>query len=292
MTTLALAYRRVATVDPVALLPRLAVGIAFVVLFWSPMRMLGIDWWNDPDAGHGLLLAPIAFYLAWKKGILPDAKAQPVPGLVLLSGAVVLRYLSELAVEWFTMRVSLLIAAVALVVIWYGVRQVMAWWLPLALLALSIPLPAVILGTLALPLQLKASQVGAALLEWRNIPVMLAGNVIHIPGRTLFVTEACSGLRSLASLIALGVLIGGLWLRSPVSRMLLVAVAIPVAMMLNGVRVFLTGFLVFFVDPKLGEGFMHLTEGWIIFVIAFGILGAFAFTLDRIENAWATWRAA
>lgn len=254
--------------------------------------MLGIDWWNDPDAGHGLLLAPIALYLAWKKGISPGAKAQPVLGLVMLSGAVVLRYLSELAVEWFTMRVSLLMAGVALVVLWYGVRQVMAWWLPLALLALSIPLPAVVLGTLALPLQFKASQVGAALLEWRNIPVMLAGNVIHIPGRTLFVTEACSGLRSLASLIALGVLIGGLWLRSPISRVLLVAVAIPVAMLLNGVRVFLTGFLVFFVDPKLGEGFMHLTEGWIIFVIAFGILGAFAFTLDRIENAWATWRAA
>lgn len=292
MTTLALAYRRVAAEDLAAHLPRLAVGIAFVVLFWSPMRMLGIDWWNDPDAGHGLLLAPIALYLAWKKGIIPDAKAQPVLGLVMLSGAVVLRYLSELAVEWFTMRISLLMAAVALVVLWYGVRQVIAWWLPLALLALSIPLPAVVLGTLALPLQFKASQVGAALLEWRNIPVMLAGNVIHIPGRTLFVTEACSGLRSLASLIALGVLIGGLWLRSPISRVLLVAVAIPVAMLLNGVRVFLTGFLVFFVDPKLGEGFMHLTEGWIIFVIAFGILGAFAFTLDRIENAWATWRAA
>ncbi|MBA2671483.1 MAG: archaeosortase/exosortase family protein, partial [Gemmatimonadetes bacterium] len=58
----------------------------------------------------------------------------------------------------------------------------------------------------------------------------------------------------------------------------------PVAMVLNGIRVFLTGFLVYFVDPSLGEGFMHLTEGWIIFVIAFAILGAMAWLMTRVEN--------
>jgi exosortase len=149
---------------------------------------------------------------------------------------------------------------------------------------LAVPLPVVVLSSIAFPLQLKASQMGAALLEWRQIPVMLNGNVIHLPGRTLFVTEACSGLRSLASLLSLGVLIGGLWLKWPVMRMLLVLLAIPVAMMLNGVRVFLTGFLVYFVDPALGEGFMHMTEGWIIFVVAFLILGAIAWLLVQVEN--------
>jgi exosortase len=291
MTTIALAYRRVASADLMALLPHLVAGAAFAVLFWKPAMMLGYDWWNDPDAGHGLLLAPLAVYLAWKKGISEKARPQVALGLTLIIGSIVLRYLSGLAVEWFTMRLAMYGAGVGLVVYWYGVRQVLHWWLPASLLLLSIPLPAVVLGSLALPLQLKASQMGAGMLEWRNVPVLVSGNVINIPGRQLFVTEACSGLRSLAALISLGVLIGGMWLRYPLTRVLLIASAIPVAIMLNGIRVFLTGFLVFFVDPKLGEGFMHLTEGWIIFVIAFGILGSIAWTLTHGEALWQKVRA-
>jgi exosortase len=141
-----------------------------------------------------------------------------------------------------------------------------------------------VLGSLAGPLQFKASQMGAWLLHSRNVPVLLTGNVLHLPGRQLFVTEACSGLRSLTSLIALGVLIAGLWLRMPTLRLVLIALAIPIAVLLNGVRVFLTGFLVYFVDPRLGDGFMHLTEGWGMFIIAFAILGAFAFGLVQLEN--------
>lgn len=246
--------------------------------------MLFHDWWNNPEAGHGLLLAPLALYLAWKHGLRSDAKAQPLLGISVLLMAVLSRYVAGLAVEWFTMRMSMMLALAGLVVFWYGVRQLVHWWLPSVLLLLSVPLPEVVLGSLALPLQFKASQMGAALLEWRHVPVYLSGNVIQLPGRSLFVTEACSGLRSLTSLISLGVLIGGMWLRYPVTRVLLVALSVPVAMLLNGIRVFLTGFLVFFVDPKLGEGFMHMTEGWIIFVAAFGILGGIAWMLVQLEQ--------
>ncbi len=192
--------------------------------------------------------------------------------------------MSALAAELFTMRMSLLGAAIALIIYAWGFRQILKWWLPLALLVLCVPLPAVILTTLAFPLQLKASAIGATLLQWRDVPVQLAGNVIHIPGQSLFVTEACSGLRSLTALTSLGLLMGGIWLRYPALRVFLLALTIPVAILINGVRVFLTGFLVFFVDPKLGEGFMHLTEGWVMFVAAFAILGSFTWVLARGEG--------
>lgn len=286
MSTAELSIAPIRSLDWKKAAPYALAALAFLVLFWTPLEMLGRDWWNDPDAGHGLLLAPVAVYLAWKRGLLADSTPRPWLGLALLGGAVLLRWLSGIAVEWFTMRLSMLAALVALVVCWYGIRQVIHWWLPLVLLLLSIPLPAVVLGSIATPLQFKASQMGAALLEWRHVEVFLAGNVIHLPGRSLFVTEACSGLRSLASLLSLGVLIGGLWLKFPLSRIFLVMVTIPVAMVLNGVRVFLTGFLVYYVDPALGEGFMHITEGWIIFVVAFAILGAFAWLIDRAERIW------
>jgi exosortase len=246
-----------------------ATAAAFALLFASPMSTLLRDLWTNPDAGHGMLLLPIAAYMAWKRGRAPTASAMPILGISILVLSVLLRYASGLAAELFTMRASMLGAAIGLVVFYAGLRQLVHWWLPLALVVLSIPLPAVVLSSLALPLQLKASQMGAALLEWRHVPTLLNGNVLHIPGQTLFVTEACSGLRSLTALLSLGVLIGGMWLKYPITRVLLIALALPVAVLLNGVRVFLTGFLVFFVDPKLGEGFMHMTEGWIIFVVAF-----------------------
>jgi exosortase len=169
----------------------------------------------------------------------------------------------------------------------YGFRQVLRWWLPFALWSLSIPLPDVILNRIALPLQFMASKIGASLLAWREIPVLLTGNVIRIPNHELFVAEACSGLRSLTALLSLGVLLGAITLDRPISRVLLLAVAVPVAIVLNGIRVFLTGFLVYFIDPKLGEGFMHITEGWLIFVVAFLLLGGFAWALLKAERWYA-----
>ncbi len=267
-------------------LPVAVLAVAALVLFREPMVTLARDWWTDPDAGHGLLLAPLALFLAWRTGLRQPARPARAAGLALLCTAVLLRYVSGLAVELFTMRVSLLLAGIALVLYFRGVRQVLAWWLPLALLALSIPLPAVITGTLALPLQFKASRLGADLLAWRHVPVALSGNIIALPGRSIFVTEACSGLRSLTALLALGVLIGGIWLRSPWLRGALVVLALPVAVLLNGIRVFLTAFLTFAVDPALGEGFMHASEGLAIFIAAFGVLGAIAWLLAQIEQRW------
>jgi exosortase len=272
--------------------PIILAGVAFVALFWQPFRTLAHDWWSDPEAGHGLLLAPLALILAWRRGRTPKAVGQPLLGAAIILGAVLLRYVSGLAAELFTMRMSLLGAAAGLVVFVAGVRQLRHWWLPALLLLLSVPLPAVLLGSLAFPLQLRASQFGAALLQWRHVPVQVAGNVIHLPGQSLFVTEACSGLRSLTALLALGLLIGGLWLRSTWTRVFIMLSAIPVAMFLNGIRIFLTGFLVYFVDPRLADGVMHLSEGWMMFVVAFGMLGALTWVTARVEKLVTAPRAA
>lgn len=282
---------------PIALagsLPLLAIGsvVLFAILFARPARALAWDWWNNPEAGHGLLLAPLSIWFAYKSGIAPDARPNRVIGASLLVGAIVFRWVADLAAELFIMRGSMVMALAGIVVWYFGFRQLIRWWLPFTLLSLSIPLPELLLSRIALPLQFTASKIGAALLASRDIPVLLSGNVIRIPGHELFVAEACSGLRSLTALISLGVLLGAITLNHPASRALLVASAIPVAIVLNGVRVFLTGFLVFFVDPSLGEGFMHLTEGWMIFVVAFLLLGGVAWLFMAAERrlGWAEQR--
>jgi exosortase len=172
----------------------------------------------------------------------------------------------------------------------YGVRQVLHWWLPFALASLAIPLPELVTQALALPLQFRASRMGAALLGMRHVPVVLSGNVIRLPGHELFVTEACSGLRSLTALISVAVLMSALVLRSIAGRIALVLLAIPIAIVVNGFRVFMTGFLVFFVGPEFGKGFMHLTEGWLLFLVSMSALALVAWLGVVLERRVAAWR--
>jgi exosortase len=286
VTSVTLTRSHFRTTEWQTLAPWITAGLAFLVLFWEPATTLARDWWHDPNAGHGLLLFPVAVFLAWQRGIAAGA-AQPRLGATILLAAVVLRYLSGLAEELFTMRVSLIVALSGIIVFAFGWTQLKRWWLTLTLLLLSIPIPAVVLGSIALPLQLKASTLGASLLMMRHVPVVQSGNIIQLPNMSLFVAEACSGLRSLTALLALGVLAGGAWLGSAWARGVLILLAVPVAMALNGVRIFLAGFLVYYVDPRLADGFLHATEGWVLFVVAFALLALLAWSLRRVETALA-----
>jgi exosortase len=268
------------------LLPLGAALLLFAALYAKPAYLLVRDWTNfdNPDSGTGLLLAPLAIWFAFQTGLKEARKPAVALGVTLLLTAIGLRYISDLAAELFTMRVSMLMGAAGLILWFFGLRQLLAWWLPFVLLGLAIPLPELVIAKLTAPLQLIASRIGASLIEWRNIPVLLNGNVIRIPGHDLFVAEACSGLRSLTALVNLGVLLGAMLLVKPWSRVTLLVLAVPMAILINGFRIFLTAFLVFFVSPEAGSGFMHTTEGWLMFVIAFASLGAVAWLLLFIEG--------
>lgn len=256
----------------------------FALLFAKPAALLADAWWNDPNSGHGLLLVPLSLWFAYSRGRHAQAAPQRVLGLSILVAAIVFRYAADLAAELFVMRGSMIMALAGLTVFYAGFRQLLHWWLPFTLVSLSVPIPEVILNTVALPLQFTASKIGASLLEWRKIPVMMTGNVIRIPGQELFVAEACSGLRSLTALLSLGVLLGAMFLQTVPARLFLVLIAIPIAILINGFRVFLTGFLVLFVSPEMGEGFMHTSEGMMMFGGAFLITALVAWLLGLIER--------
>ena len=148
-----------------ALVPAVCTAVMFALLFAQPIATLLRDWWTLPEAGHGMLLAPVAIWLAYKSGIRRDAVANPGLGLAMLVFAVLARYAGGLAAELFTMRASMLLAIAGLTVYSFGFRQLLAWWLPFVLGLLAIPLPELVTQALALPLQFRASQMGAALLR-------------------------------------------------------------------------------------------------------------------------------
>lgn len=273
-------------------------AVLYGILFARPAQLLADAWWNDPNNGHGLLLAPLSIYLAWKAGKSEKASPQLGLGLLMLLMAVVARYAADLAAELFVMRCSMILAAGGIVVCYGGIRQLLHWWLPFTLLTLSVPIPEVILNSVALPLQFTASKIGAALLQTRDIPIRLSGNVILMAGKMgqppqqLFVAEACSGLRSLTALISLGVLLGALFLRGWPLRVLLIALTIPVAILINGVRIFITGFLVYYVSPEMGQGFMHTSEGMIMFGGAFLITAMITWAMSKGQDYFASRKAA
>lgn len=259
-------------------------GALFIACFAPVMLNLGQAWFSIPDAAHGMLIAPVAVWLAWRSGLLPDAQPARWAGSILVALAVFADLVGRVAGIVTLPRIALIIAVVGLILWYAGWRQLVAWWLPVVLLALTIPLPESMIATLTQPLQGVAARLGASMLSARHIPVLLSGNVILLPGHTLFVSEACSGLRSLTALLSMSILVGALFLRYPLSRVLMVAMAVLLAIVVNGIRIFMTGFLVFFVDPKLGEGFMHLTEGYLLFLVSLLILAGLTWVFSWAER--------
>jgi exosortase len=259
-------------------------GALFIICFAPVMLNLGQAWFSIPDAAHGMLIAPVAVWLAWRSGLLPDAQPARLAGSILVAGAVFADLVGRVAGVVTLPRLALIVAVVGLILWYAGWRQLVAWWLPVVLLALTIPLPESMIATLTQPLQGVAARMGASMLSARHIPVLLSGNVILLPGHTLFVSEACSGLRSLTALLSMSILVGALFLRYPLSRVLMVATAVLLAIVVNGFRIFMTGFLVYFVDPKLGEGFMHLTEGYLLFLVSLLILAGLTWAFTWAEQ--------
>jgi exosortase len=256
----------------------------FVACFAPVMFGLIKAWISLPDAAHGILIAPVALWLAWRAGPIADPRPARWLGSAIVVIAVFANLFGRVAGVETIPRAAFLLALVGLTLWFSGWRQILAWWLPFVLLALTIPLPESIIASMTLPLQEVAAKMGAAMLSWRHIPVLLAGNVIRLPGHTLFVSEACSGLRSLTALLSMAILVGALFLKYPISRVLMVALAVGLAIFVNGIRIFMTGFLVFFVDPKLGEGFMHITEGYLLFLVSLSILASLTWLFLRVES--------
>ena len=232
---------------------------------------------------HGPLLAATSIWLGVRRRSR-ESRPAPLPGACILAASVLLRLASAAMAEPYSLQLSLLVMLCGLVVFYAGWAQLRAWTPSVLLLCLAIPLPELLSQSFTLPLQQIASRVGAALLHWRYVPVQLEGNIIRLPARDLFVAEACSGLRSLSALVSTGVIVGVVLLRRATVRCFLVLLAIPLAILLNGVRVFLVGYFVFYAGPAAGDPILHATEGWLMFLIGLFALTGIAYVLARIEH--------
>ena len=150
---------------------------------------------------------------------------------------------------------------------------------------LAIPIPIIIFNEVALPLQFLASRLATGLLQFLGVPVLREGNVIRLPSMSLEVVEACSGIRSLMSLVTLAVFYGKLLEERWWNRIILVLAAIPIAVAANGLRVMGTGLLGQYWSPDKAEGFFHTFSGWLIFVLSLGMLYFIQWALHWRDHA-------
>lgn len=256
---------------------------AYVLLFGEVLYGLARQWAGDPEYHYGFLLLGVAVFLAWDRR-RETVEPQRGVGAGLLGAAVLLFWVGTVAAENFTVRFAALSALAGLVLYYRGWRQLREWWLPFALLAFTIPLPEVVLNSLTLPLQLFASKAALAGLHFRHVPAGLAGNIILLPGgQELFVAEACSGLRSLSALFGLTLLFGGTRLATVAGRGVLLALALPAALAANALRVFVTGFLAYYVGPGITQGASHETVGLVVFLLTLGGVVALLGPIRRWE---------
>jgi exosortase len=249
-------------------------GILTAVLYGPVLRHLVGQWWEDPNFSHGFFVPLFSVFVVWQeRARLSRLASKPSWfGLAIVAFGMGTLIVGQMGAELFLTRTSLLIALAGLIVLFYGWIFLRALLFPWAFLFLMVPMPAIIFNQITFPLQLLASRVSAAILPFFGVPILREGNVIILPSMALEVAEACSGIRSLMSLVTLSIIYGYLLEKRLWVRYLLAAASIPIAVAANSVRIIGTGLLVQYWDPEKAEGYFHASWGWIIFVISLILL--------------------
>jgi exosortase len=247
---------------------------AFVLLYWNVVAKLVADWWTDDNYSHGFLIVPLAAFFAWeRRRQLRHLHLRPSGiGLLIIIGSIATLIAGILGAELFLTRISIVGVIAGSILFLGGWQHLRVLSFPVLFLTLMVPLPSIIFNQIAFPLQLLASRFGEAALNVASIPVLREGNVIILAHTTLEVAEACSGIRSLVSLLTLGIVYGYFTDSRTWVRWTIALATVPIAIVTNGVRVAGTGIVAHYYGPELATGFMHDFSGWLMFIAAFALL--------------------
>jgi exosortase len=262
----------------------LLVAAGAVWIYARVLADLAKEWWINPDYSHGLLIPfAIGYLLYEKRAALEALPLRPSWfGLLVIVASQCINIVGFLGAEFFLQRTSFVLLIVGLVLYFGGWQYLRETAFMLLLFELAIPLPVLIFNLVALPLQLIASSWAESFLRVCQIPVLREGNLLVLSQQTLNVTEACSGIRSLMSLITLGLMLAYFLPFRWMIRVAFVLTTIPIAIIANAFRVGGTGVLATYFGEKAAQGFFHTFSGWLVFVFAFFVLLAEVALLHRI----------
>ena len=244
--------------------------VAVLVACYLPvLRGMVEQWSTDEDMGHGFVVPFVIGWIVWReRGRWRKLPLKPSWwGFALLALAAMMQVAAELGAGLFAGSVAFLLSVTGAVIALGGVRLLRAWAFPLLLALFMLPKLAIVYNQVTLPMQLLASRMAAGILSASSVAVIRQGNILDIGGHQILVAEACNGIRYLLPLAFMGAVFG--YLSDPKSwmRAALLAVAIPVAIIANALRVAAAAFW-----PALEAGFAHMLCGWLIFVLCLAAL--------------------
>jgi exosortase D (VPLPA-CTERM-specific) len=284
----------------------IAAALAFV--YATVLVKLGKDWWTDENYSHGLLVPFVIGYIIYLEfDRLKSAADKPLVwfGLILISSALVMLLGGTLGAELYMQRISLVVMLAGIAVYFFGAKVLKPLVVPFSLLLLAIPVPQIVFNRIAFPLQIYASQMAVWGIRLFEVPSVRKGNVIEIlpNGATqiiaLEVVEACSGIRSLMTLITLALVLA-YFTAGNQSRenslfsflknfdfwrtIILMLSAIPIAILTNAARVTATGVLTYHYGSRATESVWHNASGWLVYIAALGLLLLVNFVLRKFSR--------
>ncbi len=264
-------------------------GIALVLSIFSYSASLAnliLRWNTQEEYSHGYLIPLVSLFFLWEqRANFKEKQFQPSwLGLAVLAVALLLFIVGDITALYYLGQFSFILLFLGFSLTLLGTQGTRLTLVPIGLLVFAIPLPEFIAATLTAKLQLISSTLGVEFIRLFNIPVFREGNLIDLGSYKLEVAEACSGLTYLYPLLWFGCIFAYMYRTTAWKRILVIISTIPIAILLNSIRIGVTGILVNHFGNAMAEGFLHAFEGWIVFMVCVVILLAVVWSLTLVGS--------
>jgi exosortase len=259
-------------------------ALAVLAIAYAPLLPeLWRAWRTDEYAGHGMFVPVYSAFLLWmdrERLAAVPRRSEPAGALVLLL-ALALFAVARAEANLILQVVSLVLAVAAVVLLALGWGMLRAAAFPLGFLLLMMPLPQPVVRAVSLPIQHFAASVAGVALSLAGVPHHQSGIFIELPSIRLEVAEGCNGLRFLMALLTLTAAFAQATQRTAARKAILVAAAIPVAILANDVRVATLALAGYYIGPHATVGLTHHSIGKGIWALALVPLAALGVLLRR-----------
>lgn len=242
---------------------------------------MAADWYRDENYSHGFLVPFIAGYFVYERwDYLKSCQiSSSAAGLVVIVFALMQLIIGSIGLEYFTIRSSLVVLIAGMVLFFWGTELFRAVRLPVLYLLLMVPLPYIFYNALAFPLKQFVSWISVGCMKLIGVTVVRDGNIIMFPGISLEVADACSGMRSLVSILVLSIAYAFFLQLSHLKRWIVILSSVLIAIATNALRVIITGILASYHGAAAAQGFFHEFAGMAVFALAMALLGVVGLAL-------------